>query len=203
MYDTVQLTVFSPNVSKSSRRSRCGCQSSSTCTPARAILPVFRQMRWTPTPGHRRAASTPCSYAAGTCVFHETTAAAHRHTASTRTSSRRSLSDSPVAAAAARAPVRRPRYLIRRSKADSSRSPVRHRAEQTAACEPDSGPPTVSQQTTTHHSLSRTYPAHRVDRYHTQFSFAHKRTTFNSHYQSTCDPTQISEDIFNISNISN
>lgn len=141
-------------------------------------------------PGRRHAASTPCSYAAGTCVFRETTAAVHRHAASTRTSSHISLSDSLVAAAAAQAPVYRPGYLIQRSKADSSQSPSRHRAVQMAAYEPDSEPPTVSRQTTTRHSSLRTCPVHTIDkRCHMQFFFAHKHTTFNSHCTLTCDPT--------------
>jgi len=57
-------------------------------------------MRWMQLRGHHRAASIPCSSAAETCEFHETSAEVHRHAANTHTSSRISPSDSRAAAAA-------------------------------------------------------------------------------------------------------
>jgi len=127
---------------------------------------VFRQMRWMLTQGHRRVVSSPCSSAAGTCVFHETSAAAYRHAASTRTSDRISPSDSRAAAAAGQVAACRLCRPAPRSTIYSSLSPVRCRDVQTAACEPSSAPPTASLQMTTRRSWLKTCPVHKVDTFH-------------------------------------
>jgi len=106
--------------------------------------------------GRRRAASSPCSYAAGTCEFHGMSAATSRRAANTRTSSRRSPWDNQAAEAVGSVVVNR--LYRRRSTTDSCWSPARCRVVRMAGRGPGSAPPTVSPRTTRRRFSTRTCP---------------------------------------------